>query len=253
MWGGRRLPPGRAPQGGSLPRLSRALGARRGADARTRRTTTVGGRDLGHQPAVERRRVIAPSAAAFGERVLARYRHACTPWIRPVDAVLRVLHAPVQIEHRVFVDARSWRMVTAAANGGVAPARRVGRMAESVVMRAVEWRQRDDDPAAGRPPRIALLRPVAERLRERGDMGAPQVRGVPMVLARQEAPAQSRTVREPVRAGDGWASGAPALRPGARHAESAAAPPAIDVNHLTERVVAAIDRRMIAARERMGS
>jgi hypothetical protein len=121
-----------------------------------------------------------------------------------------------------------------------------------MLMQAVEWRQRDDDPVSGKPTRIAWLQPVAGRLKERGDIGAPQVRSVPMVLARQAAPAESRTVTESSYAADGWGSGPPPLRPGVRRSESSGAPPAIDVNHLTERVVAAIDRRMVAARERMG-
>ena len=196
--------------------------------------------------------MIAPSAIAFGERVSARYRLACTPGIRPVDAVLRALHAPVQIEHRVFVDARSWRVVTAAATRGVSPTHRARPIAEPVVMPPGERRRRDDVPAAEASPRMTWLQPVTERLRERGDTDERQVRSVPMVLARQAAAADSRTVKDSIGGADGWSSAAPALRPGARHAETAAALPAIDVNHLTERVVAAIDRRMVAARERMG-
>jgi hypothetical protein len=189
---------------------------------------------------------------AFGERVSARYRHASRPWIRPVDAVLRVLQTPLQFEHRVFVDARSWRLVTAAGDRAVAPAHRDRPTAGRVVMQPGEWRRRDGIPSAAKSQRMAWLQPVAARLRVRGDTDTCQVRSVPMVLARQAAPPESRTVTESIRAADGWASGPPALRPGVRHAESSAAPPAIDVNHLTERVVAAIDRRMVAARERMG-
>jgi hypothetical protein len=196
--------------------------------------------------------VITPAAIAFSERISAQYRRARPFEVRPVDSVLRTLPAPLRVEHRIFVDARSWRTVAAVAERAAAVVHRAMPTARPVVMRTGERLRRDEDPAVASSPRMTWLPPVAERLRGRGEVDPRPVRSVSMVLARQAAPAESRTVKDSIDATAGWPSSSATVRPVSRHADTAPALSATDVNHLTERVVAAIDRRMVAARERIG-
>lgn len=194
---------------------------------------------------------MASPAVAFADDLSSRYCRMRTPAIRPVDAVLRALPAPARLDHRIFVDARSWRLVTAVAERATTARRRAEPASALAVMRIVERAARDDAPAANPQP-LAWMPPVAERLRGRGDVDTRRPRGVPMVLARQSPPAESSTVKDTVSAGDGWPSSMSMPGHPARQAQKPSAPPPIDVNLLTDRVVAAIDRRLVATRERMG-
>lgn len=99
---------------------------------------------------------------------------------------------------------------------------------------------------------MTLVQPVVERLRERGGVNSRGVPGMTMVLARQVLPAGARVATDAVSVTSDWPSSSLPQRRSADHAAITPATPPIDVNHLTERVVAAIDRRMMAARERMG-
>jgi hypothetical protein len=198
---------------------------------------------------------MTPRAMAFRAAIDQRYRRTALFRAVPVTAVLRAMPRPVRVQNRVHIDARTQRLVLRGEQPGVAASRRVESRADPVISRLVDRAQRTDgardigDPAVQR----AALVPASRRPAPAA--AVPFVAPVAMVLARAQAgpppgvPAAA-TIATGDWPGESTAHSRPAMR---RSAEPETAPPHVDVRQLTDRVVAAIDRRMNAARERFGA
>jgi hypothetical protein len=215
----------------------------------------MGRRGIGHQQADERRGVTAPPAIRFRAALDARYQRTSIAWTRPVAAVLREPLRPIQIENRVDVDARALHVSGAAREHGVLTPQRSEPKRDATLTRIVERGRRDDMPSPSRARRAPDGAPPDERpvpANARGVMPGPPA--VPMVLVRPAAAPAPLDAATSAAAGD-W-SNVSGGSPRAVRAEHWTTPDAalatVDVNRLTERVVAAIDRRMTAARERLG-
>jgi hypothetical protein len=190
----------------------------------------------------------APSAAGFGAAADARYRR--TDRLRTaVPAVLRTPPRWLTFENIFQIDARTVRRMTVLPPAGVLCADRLEPPAQVVLTRLVERGRRDD---TARPATTPM--PVAIAGGERAVGGPrpiaiPAARPVAMVLARGAAapPGPAPTISP---AASPWAAQSRGASGPAHDAGSGIS--TLDVTRLTERVVAAIDRRMIAARERLG-
>jgi hypothetical protein len=171
--------------------------------------------------------VTAPRAIAFREAADQRYRRTCAFGMPPVNDVLRALPRPVRIDTRVYVDARPSRIL------------RVERAMPPLLARLVERERHEEAIRASDHPSIAAVRRPATP--------------VAMVLVRKEAGPESVVSAAAVEARNPWPAPSTARSrvPNDRE-DTAALLSASDVNHLTDRVVAAIDRRLLAARERLG-
>jgi hypothetical protein len=199
--------------------------------------------------------VSAPRALGFRAATDARYRRTYVFWTPPVADVLRTLPRPLRIEQRVYVDARTLRLVTAAAPRHSSAAHRVEQVAAPMLTRLVGRATRDDADAPNDRHRAVVVREAAAgRVERRRREAAAPVPPVAMVLARTAAAAGAIASTAAVTASSGWPSGPAghARGPAKASADNAPGLSTLDVNHLTERVVAAIDRRMLAVRERLG-
>lgn len=217
----------------------------------------MGRRSIGHQPADERRGFLTSPATRFCRALEARYRRARQGWMPPVVSILRVSARPIRIENRVHIDAR--RMIVIAAwtgpNAMTKPQR--APIGESVITRLVARSHRDD----GTTERARLTPAGTVNSTDTTAWRVNSVRRshvvptppVPMVLARQGAGSATRVPTTVSTAGDwGPSSTAHAAPTAARQsAEPESGLARVDVNRLTDRVVAALDRRMLAGRERL--
>jgi hypothetical protein len=215
----------------------------------------MGRRSVRHQSADQRRHLVPPCAIAFGASLDERYRRRCPSWIAPAAFVLRIPVRPVHIAQRLHIDARTLQLIARLSQSGVTERQRVEPMLRPVVTRLAERRRREDS-SWGPPKRFAS---------HVGADGVPQqtpqvpdaarwTRPVAMVLARPTARAVPASSTTAVSVTDGWSGEADAVRRTAVRAgrDTAAVEPQIDVHQLTDRVVAAIERRALSARERLG-
>ena len=119
---------------------------------------------------------------------------------------------------------------------------------DSIRVAAMPTRLPDRVPAASAPPQLmAALHAIAGHTRHAAPHAAPNAKGIPRVFARRPdvTPRErERHDRNEVRR-SGEAVAADANR-------RALAAPAEDVNRLTDQVLQALDRRLIAQRERLG-
>jgi hypothetical protein len=215
----------------------------------------MGRRGFGHQPADERRGVTAPRAVAFREAADARYRRTSLTWVPPVVSVLRTPPQLVRIDNRVHVDARTLRVFHQSLSG-VLSRERLEPKAQPVYTRLVERARRDESSRpVHRPPASDDRGRAPESARRVAMVDPPVARPVSMVLAKAAAtaaPAISTTASRAL--GEAWPpeTTVPRRPHAATTTETGAGLSNADVTRLTERVVAAIDRRMISARERLG-
>lgn len=214
----------------------------------------MGRRGVGHQPANERRGVTASRAIDFSEAAASRFRRTGVSWVRPVAEVLRALPRLLRIENRVYVDARTLRVVTAPPGRAAGHGRRIDCSTAPVLTRLVERARLDEAvPAAARRP-AAVPSATVEHLHRPRRVEPRSLPPAPLVLARVAAPPESTFSASSVAVSGGWPS------PSTGHARPSASTAADNphelsptaITHLTDRVVAAIDRRMLAARERLG-
>jgi hypothetical protein len=174
--------------------------------------------------------MIVPGAIGFLAEVVSRYRRTCVPWVSPVAEVLREWPRPVRIHNRISVDARTVRLVSAPIERG----RREGAIAA---------------PSATLATNLAT-----EHLHRRRHVEATSVAPVSLVLARTTKSQDPVVATSSAAMSADWPSTAKARVRVSPHTAAEVAPvfSAMDVSHLTDRVVAAIDRRMHATRERLG-
>jgi len=199
--------------------------------------------------------VTAPRALAFREAADARYRRTSPRCVPPIASVLRTVPRLLRIDNRVHVDARTLRIFHQSLTG-VLSRERLGPREATVHTRIVERARRVE---SSRPPGRA---PASEddgraqgSTRRAAMVAPPAARPVPMVLARgaaAAAPVVSTTASRAL--GAEWSSEAPGPRrpQTATGTDTSGGLSSADVTRLTDRVVAAIDRRMSAARERLG-
>jgi hypothetical protein len=174
-------------------------------------------------------------------------------WLRPVAEVLREMPRPVRIENRVFIDVRTSRLVIRQAERAASVARRLDGPTAPLVIRLLERAERDAPTADERSAQTRVADAAHAQIQPPRHPAVPPVAPVAMVLARpgvSAGPIPARGLAVP----PGWGSA-----PGNLSRPSSASPgdraPLLspsDVTHLTDRVVAAIDRRMVATRERLG-
>lgn len=176
-------------------------------------------------------------------------------WLPPASAVLRRITAPVRIDARVHIDARTSMVRQLQRNGAD---RTFGRQAaavnDPVVARLASRVERIDSAwSPSRGPRHADETGAAPTVVRRAVPNAVAAVAPPaLVLARATQPSP-RAVTASATASAGWGD-APAPRPIANQPHAAAPDdrlPHVDVNHLTNRVIAAIEHRMVATRERL--
>ena len=215
----------------------------------------MGRRGLGHQPADERRGVTAPRALAFREAADARYRRTWPRCVPPVASVLRTVPRLLRIDNRVHVDARTLRIFHQSLTG-VLSSERLEPREPAVHTRIVERARRvESSRPAGRLPAAEDHGRAHGSTRRVAMAAPPAARPVPMVLARGAAAAAPAASTPASRA---LAAEWPSETTGPRRPNAATSTDpggvlsSADVTRLTDRVVAAIDRRMIAARERLG-
>jgi hypothetical protein len=204
-----------------------------------------------------RRSRVAPLctlARAIGDR----YRRSAGPWVRPASAILRHQAAPFVFNRHVRVAAPirvvhhdTVRTVTTRSPHSL-PA------SSTVLTRAIARSARVEPAWPGQrvDPRLAALSP-APRASD-ASPPAPMVLPVQMVVARasaapsKDADASGRPSPDRGDAGE-WFTSAARVRPTAQSLGPAPLD-MLDMDHvtrLTDRVVAAIDRRLLASRERV--
>ena len=196
-------------------------------------------RSLKHQSADQRRRVMVAAPARFGAALDARYRRTAV-FRTPVSCVMQHRVRPFHFEPRVHIDARTLRVIARLQDRSVAVPRQLEPAAMPVVARLAERSGRSDVGASGAARASTVL------------VAPPPVT---MTLARPATAAASTVSGEAGAISDAWpdtAAGADRLRTSTRQ-EAQNTAPQIDVARLTDRVVAAIERRVLSARERLGS
>ena len=195
-----------------------------------------------------------PRAVGFRAAADARYRRTCVAW-QPVASLLRAVPRLLRIESHVHIDARTLRVMGASPGGRTILNRRVERPPKPVLARLVERARRDETTQGSVRLSLPVVREATSvRVERRRRAEAPSVPEIPLILARTATSAAPVVSTSSIAARDGWPSAAAAsARPAARPTTDAGPGLSrVEVDHLTERVVAAIDRRMLAARERLG-
>lgn len=187
--------------------------------------------------------------------IAARYRRTLPTWLRPVEAALRATPRLVARHHHTMVDARRLQTVTNIIVPAIDVHRHVATAAPVVDRLLARGERTTANVAAPRDAhRTATDRPAADA-RGRVASQPPPVRPVPMVLARPVVQPAHPAVPG-AGAPPGWPSDATSARAPVR-GDAATEPRADltphDVGRITDRVVAAIDRRLLAARERTRS
>ena len=215
---------------------------------------------------------------AFAWRVASRYRRRAIGWRRPGmvlgrrAAVVRWRTAPSSVAMRLLVEPRTVFHSPPDGGGpgrrGRGSERREGRIArsdrpiETAPLNSIDRGVDDQSGLVGRLQRRRVQwesgtpavvrswprREGAESSSARAGASVPSVRPVPRVVVRSAAPstAAEPSGHEP----PGW--GPAPIRPLGPAAASAPGVPPVDLERLTDHVVEAIDRRLIAYRERRG-
>jgi hypothetical protein len=130
-----------------------------------------------------------------------------------------------------------------------------------IVRRLAQRQQRVEPGSPARPldlqpPRTTALGPIESPpapTTSAGQPGPPSASAVPMIVCRRATPTPGATSGNDTRAGGGSPQAFERQAGNRRQADqrrTADAPPAIDVERLTDKVVRAIDRRIVAYRER---
>jgi hypothetical protein len=180
--------------------------------------------------------VAAP--ARFGAALDARFRRTAV-FNMPVSCVLQHPVRPIHFEPRVHIDARTLRVIARLQDRGIAVPRQLEPAAMPVVARLAERSDRSD--VGGSDVAHASTGLVAPP-------------PVTMTLAHPAAAAASTVSDSPGAISGAWpemtAAADRRFRPTRQEAQNTA--PQIDVARLTDRVVAAIERRTLSARERLG-
>jgi hypothetical protein len=210
---------------------------------------------FGHQSADERRRVRTVRATtrflAFGREIGARYRRTAAAWLRPASTVLRTAAGAPAPGHRHFHVTVPMRTVRETI---------VRHAVERLSMAAPYERVRFVQRLTARTARVEPAWRAQVREQEEASSVAGGRRPVEPTLPPMVRPARMELARPAARP-----DAAPARRrpDGNEIFESAAAPrraaasvsteslDADAVTRLTDRVVAAIDRRLTASRERV--
>lgn len=212
----------------------------------------MGRRSVRHQPA-NQRRGLAPAATAFSTALTARYRRTGLCWIAPVAAVLQRPVRPVHVSYRLNIDARTMGVVRRRPASGLPARERIEPMSLPVVTRLAGRERRDAAPDRDWPrsPGGAVLADTRASATA-AVQGAPQ-RPVAMVLARTAAALAAVPSTQSVSAtqAPGGESSTVRRAIGLTQEAGDARPAGLDVRQLTDRVVAALERRAVSARERL--
>jgi hypothetical protein len=196
--------------------------------------------------------VIARRALDFRASAEVRYRRRGVCTVPAPPSVLRRMPAPVRIDARVHVDARTLRLITSPQP--VIGSARVESRPDAVTARLVERGQRAEPSFSPTPSSEAAAGAVpAVTVPRRADR-PPPAPPVSMVLARSAPAGTSTVAASSIAASGGWSMatpGAPRSQPAISSTPEGALS-RLNVNELTDRVVAAIDRRLLASRERLG-
>lgn len=194
-----------------------------------------------HQPAPERRRLSAAIARKYAR---------ASPWLRPAAEVFRAATPVIHVGVRLHMSARTLR-IPAAVPAAIERHQRRTVEAPPVTERLFERATRQADPfaRAGQPAaaRSATVPSTGHPAPFRSPLPAP----MPMVLARPAgaaAPAVAIVRETPEKRRPDETRVAPAAF---GRTEIDAAMTRADVDRFADRVIGAIDRRMVAARERL--
>ena len=202
----------------------------------------MGGRGFRHQPPPERRSLSAAIARKYAR---------VSPWLRPAAEVFRAATPPIHVGVRLHVSARTLR-VPATAPAAVERQQRRTADAPPVAARLFERATRQTHPFERSIPGPAAPPVAFSTAAGPAPFRPPVSAPIAMVLARPAASgpavATPRDVHEWRRPDE--IRLAPAKAP-IRGGEIDAAMTRGDVDRLADRVIGAIDRRMVAARERL--